>query len=97
MKANLTNLKKVLRLCAKAHNAKFYDLGNEGHLSINSDTPATLCDVQIILDAFYGRHDFAETDYGFTIVWLEEMMVGNKNDVDLSLCAFALPYGTKID
>ncbi len=96
MKANLTNLKKVLKLCANAHNAKFEDWSCEAQLGINSETPGTICDVSLILDAFYGRHDFIEVGYGYTSVWLEEMMYRNKNQVDMEKCLMALPYGTVI-
>lgn len=96
MKANITNLKKVLRICAKAHNATFHDWSGEGQVSVESETPGTICDVELVLDAFYGRHDMIEVGYGHTMVWLEEMMRGNRNEVDMDLCLMALPYGTKI-
>ena len=96
MKANLTNLKKVLRICAKAHKCEFNDWSNEGQLGLHSETPATICDVQFILDAFYGRHDMVENSYGFVTVWLEPMMYGNKSQVDVQLCALGLPYGTDL-
>lgn len=96
MKANLCNLKQVLSICAQAHNTTLADWSKEeSHFLLKSDTPATLCDVRMILDAFYNRHDNIETDWGFTIVWLDEEM-DTDNDVNLSLCALALPYGTDL-
>ena len=95
MKANIKNLKQFLSICAKAHNAKFHDWSNAGSLSIQSETPATICDVQMILDAFYGKHYMVETGWGHTIIWLDRSLPTH-NDVDLQLCALALPYGTKL-
>ena len=97
MKANITNLKKVLRICAKAHKASFYDWSQEGQFGIESDTPATFCDVQMVLQAFYGRDDMVEAGYGFVTVWLMESMDRNKRDVDLTLCRMALPHGTELN
>lgn len=96
MKANLTNLRKALKICAKAHNAEFCDWSREGQLGVHSDTPGTICDVQMIMDAFYGRHDMTEVSYGYVTIWLEEMMVRNQNEVDEVLLYMALPYGTKL-
>ena len=96
MKANLTNLRKALRACAKAHNVKFYDWSSEGQLGVHSDTPATICDVQMIMDAFYGRHDMTEVSWGYVTIWLEEMMFRNRSEVNEELLAMALPYGTKL-
>lgn len=96
MKANITNLKKVLRICAKAHNCRFSDYSCEGQLLVGSMTPGTICDVQMILDAFFGNHDAVETGWGSVTVWLDSSMRGNKNEVDMDLLAMALPYGTKL-
>lgn len=96
MKANLTNLRKVLKACAKAHNTTFHDWAGECQLGLQSATPGTVCDVRMIAEAFFGRTDIIEVDtsWGWTIVWLEEFMWGNKSEVNMSLCAMALPYGT---
>ena len=34
MKANITNLRKALKACAKAHNAKFDNWSSEGQLGV---------------------------------------------------------------
>lgn len=94
MKANLTNLRKALKACAKAHNTTFHDWAGEGQLALHSTTPGTVCDVRMIAEAFFGRADMVESSWGYTTVWLEEFMRGNKSEVDMSLCAMALPYGT---
>jgi len=94
MRANLTNLRKALKACAKAHGAKFFDWSREGQLGINSDTPATVCDVQTIMDAFYGRHNMTEVSWGYVTIWLEQMMLRNSSEVDEPLLKMALPYGT---
>ncbi len=96
MKANITNLKKVLRICAKAHNCEFKDWSIEGQLGVHSETPATICDVHMILDAFFGSHDMAEASWGYVTVWLDESMVRSKREVDMTTLALALPYGTKL-
>ena len=97
MKANITNLKKVLRLCAKAHKCEFNDWSGEGQLGVGSETPATICDVHMILDAFFGNHDAAEcSGWGCITVWLDESMVRSKRDVDEDTLRLALPYGTKV-
>lgn len=49
MKANVTNLKKVLRMCAKAHNAKFCDWSYEAQVSIESDSVPVASDVMDLL------------------------------------------------
>ena len=96
MKANVTNLKKVLRICAKAHKTTFHDWSYEAQLGIHSDTPGTISDVQMILESFYGRSDMIEVEWGYVIVWMEDMMYRNKNDVDMRTLALALPYGTNL-
>lgn len=97
MKANITNLKKALKACAKAHNCEFEDYSGEGQLLVCSETPATICDVHMILEAFYGNHDAAESNgWGSITVWLDSSMRGNKNDVDELTLSLALPYGTKL-
>ena len=92
MKANLTNLRKALKACAMAHNTTFHDWAGEGQLALQSTTPGTVCDVRMIAEAFFGRADMVEVEssLGFTTVWLEEF----SGEVDMSLCAMALPYGT---
>ena len=97
MKANITNLKKALKACAKAHNCEFCNYSSEGQLLVCSETPATICDVHMILDAFYGNHDAVENSgWGSITIWLDESMVNNKRDVDEMTLALALPYGTKL-
>ena len=93
MKANLTNLRKALKVCAKAHNAKFENWANEGQLGINSETPATICDVQMICEAFFGHSDMVEVGWGYTTIWLCDEF---KKEVKEDLMYMALPYGTKI-
>ena len=95
MKANITNLKKALKACAKAHKCNFYDWSEEGQLGVKSLTPATICDVHMILDAFYGNHDAAECGYECITIWMDESM-NSKKDVDELTLALALPYGTKL-
>lgn len=98
MKANLTNLRKALRACAKAHKAKFDNWSNEGQLGVWSTTPGTICDVRMILSAFFGTDEAVEVseDIGCITVWLDESMVRSKREVDETTLALALPYGTKL-
>ena len=72
MEANLTNLLKALKACAKAHNAKFSDWSDEDQLGIWSTTPGTICDVQMICEAFFGHHDCVDVqgDLDCITVWL---------------------------
>lgn len=96
MKATIKNLKKALKACAKAHNCEFCDYSGEGQLLVCSETPATICDVHMILDAFYGNHEAAENSgWGSITIWLSESMDG-ENDVDEQTLYMALPYGTKL-
>lgn len=97
MKANITNLKKVLRICAKAHKCEFSDYSDEGQLLVGSETPGAICDVHMILDSFFGHHNAAENSgWGSITVWLDASMSRNKAEVDMDLLAMALPYGTKL-
>ena len=98
MKANITNLKKALKACAKAHNAKFNDWSSEGQLGIWSTTPGTICDVQMILQAFFGSDNSMEVSstVNCITVWLDDSMVRNNKEVDETTLALALPYGTKL-
>lgn len=98
MKANITNLKKALRVCAKAHNAKFDDWSSEGQLGVWSTTPGTICDVRMILQAFFGDDSAIEVDWNINCItiWLDETMYGNKRDVEEITLSMALPYGTKL-
>lgn len=97
MKANIENLKKALKACAKAHNCDFDDYSDEGQLLVGSETPATICDVHLILDAFYGNHKAAENNgWGSVTVWLSPRMNSSRKDVDMTTLALALPHGTKL-
>lgn len=97
MKATIKNLKKALKACAKAHNCEFEDYSDEGQFLVCSETPATICDVRMILDSFYGSHDAAENSgWGSITIWLDESMDNNGREVDEVTLAMALPYGTKL-
>lgn len=96
MKANLTNLRKALRMSARAHNVEFCDWADECQLGIHSEAVPVLADVQMILDSFFGRHDMIETGWGYITIWLEEFMWGNKAEVNEMLLRLALPYGATI-
>lgn len=95
MKANITNLRKALKSCAKAHNAKFSDWACEGQLGVWSTTPGTICDVRMICEAFFGHSDAVEVchDVNCITIWLcyEYQPV-----VDEQTMYMALPYGTKL-
>ena len=94
MKANLTNLRKALEACAKAHNAKFEDWSDEGQLGVWSITPGTICDVKMICEAFFGPNPMmVEPNYGYTTVWLGYDYLPEVND---GLLYSALPYGTTL-
>lgn len=96
MKANITNLRKALKVSASAHNCKFHDWSKEGHFSLESDTPATICDVQLICEAFFGEGNAdVESTMGYTIAWIcySEFLP----EVDERTLALALPYGTKLE
>ena len=96
MKANLTNLKKALETSAKAHGAEFDDWSDEGQLGIWSTTPGTICDVQMICEAFFGHHDGVEvqTDLNCITIWLCYDYV---KELDETKMYMALPFGTKLD
>ncbi len=95
MKATIENLKKALKACADAHKCDFEDYSNEGQLLVCSETPATICDVHLILDAFFGNHKAAENNgWGSVTVWLSASMTKDKKEVDETTLALALPYGT---
>ena len=96
MKANVTNLKKVLRICAKAHKCGFEDWSGENQLGVHSESVPVVSDVHMILDAFYGGHEAAETNYGYVTVWIDSSMRGCKREVDMDMLALALPHGTKL-
>ena len=98
MKANITNLKKVLRLCAKAHNCEFNDWSPEGQLGVWSTTPGTICDVRMILESFFGDDCAMEVsgDIGCITIWLDETMVRSRREVNMTNLSLALPYGTKL-
>ncbi len=98
MKATIENLKKALKACAKAHNCDFEDYSDEGQLLVCSETPGTICDVHLILDAFYGNHKDAENNgWGSVTVWLSDPVMDSRTkDVDMMTLALALPYGTKL-
>lgn len=98
MKANITNLKKALKACAKAHKARFNDWREDGQLGIWSVTPGTICDVQLILESFFGNNKAMDISNGIgcITIWLDDSMVRNKRNVDEQMLAMALPYGTKL-
>ena len=97
MKATIENLKKALKACATAHNCEFEDYDYEGQLLVCSETPATICDVHMILEAFYGNHDAAENNgWGSITIWLDESMDDKTRGVDETTLYMALPYGTRL-
>ncbi len=93
MKANKTNLKKALKVCAKAHKIHFLDWGNEGQYGLQSQTVPVIADVQTICKAFYGHSEMVESAYGYTIVWLGSEFLP---EVDEQTLRFALPSDTKL-
>lgn len=98
MKANLTNLIKALKACAKAHKAEFNQWLDDGQLGIWSTTPGTVCDVEMICEAFFGKVEDSnpvEVKYGIncTTVWLCYDFLKKVNE---PLMYMALPYGTKL-
>lgn len=97
MKATIKNLKKALKACADAHNCKYCDWSKEGQLGVWSTTPATICDVKMILSAFFGSDDAADVDesIGCITIWLDSSM-DTENEVDERTLALALPHGTKL-
>lgn len=98
MKANIKTLKRVLKKVAKAHNCEFKDWSDEGQLGIHSDTPATICDVHLVLDGFYGCNKAAEVGYGWITVWLCKSMDSDMTIPPLGMrtIRMALPYGTRL-
>jgi hypothetical protein len=96
MKANLTNLRKALKVCAKAHNCDFNDWSDEGQLGVWSTTPATICDVRMICEAFFGSSEPAEVSDSVNCitVWLCYEFLP---EVDEDKMYLALPYGTKLN
>lgn len=95
MEANISNLCKALKACAKAHNAEFDDWSDEGQLGVWSTTPGTICDVAMICEAFYGHNEGVEvneSDNCITI-WLCYDFLPEVNEETMYL---ALPFGTKI-
>ena len=97
MKANLTNLRKALKACAKAHNAKFDNWSSEGQLGVWSTTPATICDVQMICEAFFGKTEPSAAEVSNNVncitIWL---CYDYLPQVDEEKLYMALPYGTKL-
>ena len=98
MKANLTNLIKALKACAKAHNAEFESWANEGQLGIWSVTPGTICDVQMICEAFFGKTEApgpmeVNHDVDCITIWLCYDFLKEVNE---QLMYMALPHGTKL-
>lgn len=96
MKANMTNLRKALKACAKAHNAKYENWETDGQIGIKSETPATICDVRMICEAFFGPINgtmAVEPGYGYTTIWLRPDFAPV---VDENLLYLALPYGTTL-
>lgn len=94
MKANIENLKKVLKLCAEAHNnCEFADWEEEGQLGIKSESVPLVADVKMILDAFFGAgtHDIS-VEWGYTTIWLGEEFLDEVNEYALNL---ALPHDWK--
>jgi len=95
MKANLTNLRKALKACAKAHNARFDNWASEGQLGVWSTTPATICDVQMICEAFFGNTDAVEVSGSINCItiWLCYDYLPEVDEMKLQK---ALPYGTTL-
>lgn len=98
MKANIKTLKRVLKKVAKAHNCEFKDWSDEGQLGIHSETPATICDVSLVLDGFFGNHQASEFGYGWITVWLDKSMDSDRTiePINMKTIRMALPYGTRL-
>lgn len=89
MKANVENLIKVIELSAKAKRVNMTI--NDCQIVIQSDSPATICDIQGIVEAFTGSVDAVESGYGYTIVDLEEIEFQDK--VNNEEVAMYIPLG----
>ena len=98
MKANIKTLKRVLKKVAEAHHCEFKDWSDEGQLGIHSETPATICDVHLVLDGFFGNHHASEVGYGYINVWLDESMDTDRtiSAIDMRTIRMALPSGTRL-
>lgn len=94
MKANLTNLRKALKACAKAHNVEYHWWRDDQQITLQSESVPVVSDVRQIVEAFYGSASgIVEVNYGYTIVW-EDIFMNTKDEVNEQLLYLALPYGT---
>lgn len=98
MKATLENLRKALKASAQAHNAEYQDWEDEGQIGIRSETPATVNDIRMILEAFYGSAGvrLCDVGYGYTTVYIYDFMEDPGRNVNEGLLGLALPHGTKL-
>lgn len=95
MKANVTNLRKALVASADAHNVAFHWYKDEAHMSLKSESVPVQSDVRMICEAFYGTDEMVDVDFGYTIVYLDEVKF--LPEVNEELLYMALPYGEKIE
>jgi hypothetical protein len=95
MKANVTNLRKALVASADAHHVAFHWYKDEAHMSLKSESVPVQSDVRMICEAFYGTDEMVDVDFGYTIVYLDEVKFLPK--VNEELLYMALPHGIKLD
>ena len=95
MKANLTNLRKALKACAKAHKVQFCNWVKDGQLGLKSESVPVVSDVRMISEAFFGTTipSAVEPAHGYTTVWLCYDFLLEVNE---DLLKLALPYGTQL-
>ena len=98
MKATISNLKKALKACAKAHNVEFKNWAADGQVGIGSETVPVVSDVRMILEAFYGvvYGLMYEVGWGFVTVYLYDFMNNKSKEVNETLLQLAIPSGVTL-
>ena len=94
MEANMNLLKNALRSCADAHHVEIKEWPADNQVGLHSESVPVISDVRMICEALCGNTRMIETGWGYTTVYLDDVVF--LPEVDESCLRLALPFGTEL-
>ena len=94
MEPTIELMKKALRSCADAHHVEYKEWTEEQQIGIHSESVPLVSDVRMICEAFCGNTRMVETGWGYTTLYLDDVIF--LPEVDETSLRLALPIGTQL-
>ena len=87
-------MKNALRSCADAHHVEIKEWPADNQIGLHSESVPVISDVRMICEALCGNTRMIETGWGYTTVYLDDVVF--LPEVDESCLRLALPFGTEL-